>query len=138
MPLPTLTRRALLAGAGTAIASAAIAVPYVNAAHNLENVFGDSGASRIDRLVAELSAALDAEYGGEYEVTISEGGGVSWRWAHPTPQQRLETAKSEIAAAMHGAGSNIYTAVFREPSAGVAFVLLHNTDGTLHEQINIA
>ncbi|HTN60233.1 MAG TPA: hypothetical protein VL147_01605 [Devosia sp.] len=29
----TLTRRALLAGAGTTIASAAIAVPYVNAAH---------------------------------------------------------------------------------------------------------
>lgn len=31
MTLPTLTRRALIAGAGTAIASAAVALPYLNA-----------------------------------------------------------------------------------------------------------
>ena len=33
MPSSALTRRALIAGAGTTIASAALAVPYVNAAH---------------------------------------------------------------------------------------------------------
>jgi len=33
-PPTTLTRRALIAGAGTAVASAALAVPYVNAAHS--------------------------------------------------------------------------------------------------------
>lgn len=36
MPSPTLTRRALIAGAGTAAASTALAIPYVNAAHSNE------------------------------------------------------------------------------------------------------
>lgn len=135
---PTLTRRTLLAGAGTAVATTALAAPYVTAAHHFETDVAETGEARVLRLVEELSAALDAEYGGEYEVTISEGGRVSWRWAHPTPLQRLETAKSEIAAVMHGAGSKNYTAVFREPATGVAFVLMHNSDGTLQKQINIA
>lgn len=140
MPSPTLTRRALIAGAGTAIASAALAVPYVNAvrADDVCSLPVETAGERIDRLVAELALVLDAEYGGEYEVVISEGGAVSWRWAHPTPQQRLAAAKREIAAVMLMSGVDCYTAVIREPKANIAFVLAHNADGSLHRQIDIA
>lgn len=42
MPSPTLTRRALIASAGTTIASAALAVPYVYAAHVINSNDADA------------------------------------------------------------------------------------------------
>lgn len=54
MPSPTLTRRVLLAGAGTAIASAALAAPYVNAAHSIEV---DASDAQFDAMLAEWRAA---------------------------------------------------------------------------------
>lgn len=38
---------------------------------------------RIERLAQELSAAIRAEYGGDYVVTIQSGGRIDYRWAKP-------------------------------------------------------
>ncbi|HTM76767.1 MAG TPA: hypothetical protein VL133_03965, partial [Devosia sp.] len=58
MSSPALTRRALLAGAGTTFASAALAVPYVNAAHSEEvSATAFDPETRYERAVAELRAA---------------------------------------------------------------------------------
>lgn len=56
MPSPNLTRRALLAGAGTAVASAALAIPYVNAAHadevcSIKLPEPRDGVARIEQLI---------------------------------------------------------------------------------------
>ncbi|MHA6690563.1 hypothetical protein [Devosia sp. A449] len=63
MPSPTFTRRALIAGAGTAVASAAIAVPYVIAAHSAE-VCGlpVDTASNLDAEIHTLFADWRATY----------------------------------------------------------------------------
>lgn len=82
MPSPTLTRRALIAGTATTVASAALAVPYVNAAHSVEvcglpvdaDTVGLTGlalaAVHIERAVAAM-----AEPGltGRWQVTIHSG-----------------------------------------------------------------
>lgn len=55
MPSHLLSRRALLAGAGTTIASAALAVPYVNAAHKTKTL---SVEDRLEHHIEGLRAAL--------------------------------------------------------------------------------
>src|SRR5690606_31890342 len=60
----------------------------------------EAAADRIDRLVSELSAALDEEYGGDYEAVIGPSGAVSYRWAYPSPQQRVEESISELKSAL--------------------------------------
>lgn len=53
MPSP-LTRRALLAGAGTAVASASLAAPYVNAAHSVKE---DAADAEFHAMLADWRAA---------------------------------------------------------------------------------
>lgn len=62
MSSPTLTRRALIAGAGTAVASAALAVPYVNAV-------------RADE-VCTLPVADEIEQQGPYPAALHSAAGV--------------------------------------------------------------
>lgn len=63
MSLPTLTRRALLAGAGTVVASAALAAPYVSAAHSEEVCsLPVDAAARFEAARAEYRAAAEALY----------------------------------------------------------------------------
>jgi protein involved in temperature-dependent protein secretion len=64
----SLSRRALLATAGTAVASAALTAPYVNAAHADEDV-----TARLERLTQELSAVLAEHEGGRYAITVEPG-----------------------------------------------------------------
>ena len=75
MHSPILTRRALIAGAGTAVASAALAVPYVNAASADElcsaPVQTETITDKIERLSRALSAAM-AEYdGGDWRIVVA-------------------------------------------------------------------
>lgn len=102
MSSPTLTRRALIAGAGTAIASAALAVPTLNAvrADEMCNLPVETAAERIGRLVFELSTALDEEYGGEFEAVIGPDGAASYRWVNPSPKQRVEEHQKQLRAAL--------------------------------------
>lgn len=63
MPSPTLTRRALIAGGGTAVASAALAVPYASAAHSEEVCsLAVDPAERFAAAQAEFRAAAEALY----------------------------------------------------------------------------
>lgn len=54
---PAMSRRALLAGIGTATASAALAVPAIQAAPVL------TARERLDAAIAEFKAAYEAEHG---------------------------------------------------------------------------
>lgn len=76
MSSPTLTRRALLAGAGTAIASAGLAVPYMQAVHAEDAPRGAqlSPHLRITEAVHELRAAMSSLGHGQWMVLIREGG----------------------------------------------------------------
>lgn len=77
MPI-TLSRRAMLAG--TAASVAAAVSPAFGAAGLALPI---SGADRIDQLARELSAALTAEYGGDFECTIGPDGAIAYRWGLP-------------------------------------------------------
>ena len=57
MPSTSLTRRALIAGTGAAVASVALAVPYVNAAPDDTCSLAVDPVARYDAAVAELKAA---------------------------------------------------------------------------------
>ncbi|MGV8833276.1 MAG: hypothetical protein ACOH2N_14980 [Devosia sp.] len=75
MPSPTLTRRALIAGAGTAAASAALAVPYVNAARSAE-----VDTSPIDPETAGLTGLPLAAFHIERAVAAMAQPGLAGRW----------------------------------------------------------
>jgi len=70
MPSPILTRRALLAGAGTAVASTALAVPYMHAvrADDAETI-----TDKLDRLTSELSEVMAEYMGGRFQVVVEPG-----------------------------------------------------------------
>lgn len=140
MSSPTLTRRALIAGAGTTIASAALAVPYVNAvrADEVCSLPVEATADRINRLVSELSAALDEEYGGEYEAVIGPHGAVSYRWAKPTPRQRAREAVADLRSSLSDMGHNQWMAAVRDGSGNFANVLIFDGHGSLVSELSIA
>lgn len=75
MPSPTLTRRALIAGAGTAAASAALAVPYVNAAYSEEVCClpAENITDRLERLTNELAEAMGEYLGGRFAAVVVPG-----------------------------------------------------------------
>ncbi|MET3925967.1 hypothetical protein [Devosia sp. 2618] len=80
MPSPTLTRRALIAGAGTAVVSAALAAPYVNAVRGDEVCsIGADPRERMIVAVAELRAAMTEYYGRPVQVRtdLMTKGGVA-------------------------------------------------------------
>lgn len=76
MSSPTLTRRALIAGAGTAIASAALAVPYVNAVRAAEvcsvELAPDSLDDRLKSAVGYVRAILKDMGCEEYVLMMRE------------------------------------------------------------------
>lgn len=81
MPSPTLTRRALIAGAGTTLASAAIAAPHVSAAHS-DGACSLPFPDETDGLVGLPLAAVHVERAiqamalvtiGRWQVTITSG-----------------------------------------------------------------
>lgn len=136
MSSPTLTRRALLAGTGTAIASAALVVPYVNAVR--AGIVVEHPGDRVVRLCNELSAALNDCFGDQFEAVVGIKGAIRLRDATPSQQVRLNTARTLIDGVMSERGSTSYTAVIREPKANIAFVLDYDANGTLSRQIDIA
>lgn len=72
MTSPTLSRRALIAGAGTTIASAALAVPYASAARSTEVcALPLDPTARFDAAAAEFMAAAEALRPGLADWTIN-------------------------------------------------------------------
>lgn len=72
MSSPTLSRRALLAGAGTAIASAAIAVPYVAAAGIADAAAAESLDERLKSAVGYVRLILSDMGCEEYVLVMRE------------------------------------------------------------------
>ena len=112
MPSPTLTRRALLAGAGTTIASAAIAGPYVNAAHSNDvcslPAAPEDITARVDRLSRELSSAMGEYLNGDWKITISAGNEVSLQpRLTRSPRHRAEIYLANYRKAMMEADPSI-------------------------------
>lgn len=77
-----VSRRHLL---GAALAGTAIsALAFVPAAVGIADVPGEPDrAGQIDQLARELSAALTAEYGGDFECSIGPDGAIAYRWGLP-------------------------------------------------------
>jgi len=80
MPSSTLTRRALLVGAGTTAACAAIAVPYANAVQSAE--MGGAAvdpSARYEAALAEFKAAAEALYPdlGTWIVSCGDAGVIA-------------------------------------------------------------
>lgn len=82
MKIPDLSRRALLAGAGTAVANAALGIPALQATGAASHVVPSAGTHSADRLanaVAELRAAMQAVYGArpqQSNMLLARGGVV--------------------------------------------------------------
>lgn len=72
MPSSTLTRRALLAGAGATIASAAIAVPYVAAAGIAEPIAAENLDERLKSAVGYVRHILNEMGCEEYMLMMRE------------------------------------------------------------------
>lgn len=62
-----ITRRALIASAGATVATAALAAPYVNAAH-----LAPAGDERLHQLMAEWQAAYDAANDGAHPEALPD------------------------------------------------------------------
>lgn len=81
MPLPALSRRALIAGTGATIATAAMAIPYVSAARAGDVCSISSAAEtvtdRVMRLSQELSAALGEYEDGSWSIRVGADNNIS-------------------------------------------------------------
>lgn len=103
MPSPTLTRRALLTGAGTITASAALAVPFIDATHSGEfaRVPGEPALADRARMVAavvELRAAMHEVYGVWPQISnqLLTRGGIVSMGCLPDPTDHLCWYVSEV------------------------------------------
>lgn len=90
-----LTRRALLAGAGTAVASAAIAVPHVSAAHaddSCELHLDTDGLTGLPLAAVHIECAVQAMAPvtfGRWQVTITSGdANQPWCFKQINPDRR--------------------------------------------------
>lgn len=82
MPSPTITRRAMIAGAGATISSAALAVPYVNAAPTHTEGETEAICDKVSRLSKELSEAMGEYLNGQFEAVVASDGNVWFQSRH--------------------------------------------------------
>ena len=77
-----VSRRYLL---GATLAGTALSVDaFVSAAAGIAGAQDEPDpADRIDQMARDLSAALSAEYGGDFECTIGPDGAISYSWGLP-------------------------------------------------------
>lgn len=77
MSSTSLSRRAMIAGTGAAVASAALAVPYVNAARADDvcalPVAAEDITTRLDRLTTDLADAMGEYLNGKYAALVVPG-----------------------------------------------------------------
>lgn len=110
MSSPTITRRALIAGAGTAIASAALAVPALNAVRADEvcslPVAPETITDRLDRLTQELSVAMAEYQGGKFKVVVEPTADGDVTFVRMEPEHILSHAAWEIRQAMADMGKD--------------------------------
>jgi len=108
----TLTRRALLACAGTVAASAALAIPYVNAAHADDvchfPVEPGNIPDQLERVTRQLSALMSKYLNGQFKAVVGPDGEVAFVPARNSPERRLRAAALEVKAAMVDLGCDDY------------------------------
>ncbi len=131
----TVSRRALLAAAGTAVASGALSVPYVNAAHTYGS---ETITDRLDRLTSELAEAMSEYQGGKYTAIVEPAGDVSFVAIDRSPEDRLRHATTEIRAAMGDLGSTDYWVMIKPEGMAKAFDWAPDGSGAARREIALA
>lgn len=114
----TVTRRAILAGAGATIATAALTPTCASAsrvqASGIMPEEAESITSRIDRLTVELARAMGEYQGGKFKCVVEPGGDVTF--IRMNGEARLIAAMNEARAAAEAVDPSIRSWLTKLPS----------------------
>ncbi|MCR6671491.1 hypothetical protein [Devosia ginsengisoli] len=124
-----LTRRALIAGTGAALAGTALAVPYVNVVQADDVSLPVDPVARYEAAVAEFRAAAEALYSdiADWTVNASDSGVIVFGYRPPKPVEftgygvyeiQLRKARPIVALAASESGRGYYRQLYWQDQRG--------------------